>query len=118
MAGALVAAEGRAPKKGPKVLSHIEIHPRMGGGHQIKHVYEGYQHEPRTYEFEEDEGDRAAAHIVRHTGISGNALNARAEEEEEGDEDTMEKNKAPRKRAVKAEGSMHENARDANYEGE
>jgi hypothetical protein len=79
MAG-IAVAEGKPAKKGPKVLSHLEIRPQLGGGHIVKHVYEGYQHEPRPYSFEEGEGQRALAHIARHTGLSEH-LNGGAEEE-------------------------------------
>lgn len=68
MAG-IVAAEGRAKPKGPKVLDEVNIKRSMDGGHTVTHRYEGYQHEPKTYAFGKNEGARAAAHISRHTGI-------------------------------------------------
>lgn len=67
----IVAAESARSKKGPKVLSHLEIHPQLGGGHVVKHVYSGYEHDARPYSFGKDEGARAAAHIARHAGLPG-----------------------------------------------
>lgn len=80
---AMVEATG-VKKKGKKSLAHMEIHPKLGGGHTVRHVYSGYDHEPKEYHFGEAEGHRATAHIVRHAGL------------------------AP----VKAEGSEHENEED------
>jgi len=65
---AIVAAEGKRGK-GPKTLSHLEIHPQLGGGHVVRHVYHGYDHQPRDYKFEKTEASRAAAHIARHVGL-------------------------------------------------
>jgi hypothetical protein len=113
MAGIQVA-EAKLPKKGPRVLSHIEIHPAMKGGVTVKHVYSGYQHDPREYNFGEDEGDRAAAHIARHTGLP---LQGRAEDEQNADEGDEEKQTAKELPAVKGVGSMHKNARAAHTEG-
>jgi hypothetical protein len=114
MAG-IVAASAKPPKVGPKVLSHIEIHPKLGGGHIVKHVFSGYQHDPREFQFGADEGDRAAAHIARHTNLP---LNGRAEDEPD-DEATgnAEKQTAKELPAVRGVGSMHKNARAARTEG-
>src|SRR5277367_5859765 len=104
-------ASAKPPKMGPKVLSHIEIHPTLGGGHSIKHVYSGYQHDAKEYQLGPDESVRAANHVARHTGLP---LNGRAEpEEDEEDDNNAEPEKAPRKAAVRGAGSMHENARAA-----
>jgi hypothetical protein len=75
-------AETSKAKKQPKVLSHIEIHPQLGGGHIVKHVYSGYEHEPRPYKFGKDEGGRAAAHIARHAGLPGATEPGEGEEAE------------------------------------
>ena len=56
-------------KKAPKHTSHLEIHPKLGGGTTIKHVYSSYEHQPREYHFGEGEGHRALAHIARHAGL-------------------------------------------------
>jgi hypothetical protein len=66
---AMATVSADRPKKGPKVLEEVRIKRSMDGGHVITHHYEGYQHEPRPYEFGKDEGARAAAHVQRHTGI-------------------------------------------------
>jgi hypothetical protein len=63
-------------KKGPKVLSEISVKRSMDGGHIVEHRYEGYQHEPRSYQFAPGEADRAKAHILRHTGLGEGAAPA------------------------------------------
>ena len=72
MAG-IVAAESVKSKRGPKVLQHLEIHPQLGGGHIVKHVYDGYEHEAKPYQFGKDEGERAMKHIARHAGLPHSA---------------------------------------------
>jgi len=67
MAGIQVAESSR--KSRPKTLAHIEIHPQLGGGHIVKHVYSSYEHEPAEYKFDEDgnrEGKGGGEHIMRH----------------------------------------------------
>jgi hypothetical protein len=86
--GVGVVAEGKKPKGGPKILAHLEIHPAIGGGHTVRHVYSGYQHESRQYSFKDGEDDRLSEHLHRHLGI----------------------------KPVKAEGSMHENEEDIETE--
>jgi hypothetical protein len=66
---AMVEVAAEKMPKGKKVLAHIEIHPRMGGGHTVRHVYAGFQHEPKEYQFKENEGKKAMAHIARHAGM-------------------------------------------------
>ena len=56
-------------KKGRKALEHLEVHPVLGGGHMIKHVYSGYGHEPKEYKFKPSEGAKALAHVARHAGL-------------------------------------------------
>lgn len=70
MSGAIVSAETKGPKKGPKVLDEVRIKRAMDGGHVVTHHYEGYQHEPKSYSFGKNESARAAAHVARHTGMS------------------------------------------------
>ena len=67
MADVHVAESSR--RKPAKVLDHIEIHPRMGGGHVVKHAYTSYEHEPESINFNAD-GTRAGKgggeHIMQH----------------------------------------------------
>ena len=71
MAGIQVAEAKE--KRQPKSLSHLEIHPQLGGGHIIKHVYSGYQHEPKEYKFNEKGiakgGEHITAHLAKHAGL-------------------------------------------------
>ena len=39
---AILEAESTKPKRGKKVLAHLEIHPKLGGGHMVRHVYHGW----------------------------------------------------------------------------
>ena len=41
----------------------------MDGGHAITHNYQGYHHDPRTYNFGPNDKDKAAAHLWRHTEL-------------------------------------------------
>jgi hypothetical protein len=76
MAG-IAIAEAKERKQ-PKVLAHIEIHPQLGGGHILKHVYEGYQHEPVQVQFDEDgmregkgaNGEHIIRHLMKHAGLA------------------------------------------------
>lgn len=70
---AIIAAEAVKSNSGKgkskkTTLSHLEIHPKLGGGHVVKHVY-GYEHEPRNYSFAKGQGARALAHVARHAGM-------------------------------------------------
>ncbi len=74
------------PRKGPKVIDHIEIHPKMGGGHVIKHVYSGYQHEPAEYNFNKNGiakgGEHIQDHLEKHAGLpQGHEPESETEEE-------------------------------------
>jgi hypothetical protein len=85
---AIVTGEADRMPKGKKVLAHLEIHPRMGGGHTVKHVYAGYQHEPKDYSFKEGEGQKAMAHIARHAGLpAGGGAEEPGEAEDAGEEE-------------------------------
>ena len=68
MPGISVATSSHA-KRAPKVLDHMEIHPRLGGGHIITHHYANYQHDIESHEFAKDEGGEAMAHIAKHAGL-------------------------------------------------
>ena len=105
----VTVVEGKVPGKGqrtgPKVLAHIEIHPKMGGGHMVKHVYSGYQHEPKEYSFKKDEGERAMAHIARHAGLPMGEGSGEGEEEgPEAEEEGMGKPKGKSKSEEEEEG--------------
>lgn len=60
-------------KRSKKVVDHIEIHPQLGGGHVVKHVYTDYSHEPRSVPFNKDGvsqgGETINAHLVKHAGL-------------------------------------------------
>lgn len=60
---------GKQPKLPKKVLDHIRISPRMGGGVTAMHHYDSYQHEPKPHEFGADKGKEFAAHMQEHTGM-------------------------------------------------
>lgn len=77
-----VAAESTRSKPRQKTLSHLEIHPALGGGVNVKHVYHQYEHEPRNYKFGPDEDQRALSHIARHAGLTGGEAAKEPEEEE------------------------------------
>lgn len=68
-----ISAKAR-PK--PKTLSHIEVHPAMGGGVTVKHVYPGFDHDPEEHQFGPDEKSEAIGHIVEHGGFSDALKNA------------------------------------------
>ena len=62
-------------KTAKKTLDHIEIHPKMGGGHIVKHVYSNYEHEPKEVHFNEDGksqgGEHILSHLAKHAGLPG-----------------------------------------------
>lgn len=72
MAGIQVA-ESTKHKTPPKVLDHLEIHPKMGGGHIVKHVYSSYDHPSKEVHFNEEGkakgGEHIMAHLSKHAGI-------------------------------------------------
>lgn len=80
-------AESSKPKKGAKVLAHLEIHPKLGGGHIVKHVYEGYDHEAKSVKFNEQGksqgGEHIADHLAKHAGLEGYDERAESETEDE-----------------------------------
>ncbi len=71
---AIEVAEAKSRKQSPAVLDHLEIHPQLGGGHIIKHVYSGYQHDSKDYKFNTSGiakgGETIAAHLAKHAGIT------------------------------------------------
>jgi hypothetical protein len=69
-------AETNKPRAKAKVLDHVSIHPRMGGGHVVKHSYTSYQHEPMEVHFGEDGkrvgkggGEHIVSHLIKHAGL-------------------------------------------------
>ena len=87
-------AETSRPKKAAKVLSHLEIHPKMGGGHIVKHVYTSYQHEPKEVHFNEDGkakgGEHIQAHLAKHAGLPHTPAEGYEERDESETEDEIE----------------------------
>ena len=75
--------EAAKRSKAPKVLSHMEIRPRMGGGVQVTHHYTSYQHEPSVHQFEEGEGAKFHAHMAKHTGMKHEEVEEQGESEPE-----------------------------------
>jgi hypothetical protein len=74
----------------------MEIHPKMGGGHIVKHVYSGYEHDPMEVHFDEDGkrqgkgsgGEHVMAHLQKHAGLPRmQATNPTMQEEEEEEEE-------------------------------
>lgn len=75
MGGIQVAETSAAKKRSKKTLDHIEIHPKMGGGHIVKHSYSGYDHEPKEVQFNADGnaagGEHILSHLQKHAGLPG-----------------------------------------------
>lgn len=78
MAGIQVA-ESTKSRRGPKAIAHLEIHPKLGGGHVVKHVYSnggaGEYREPKEHHFNEEGiargGEHITAHLAKHAGLPG-----------------------------------------------
>jgi len=77
MANIQVAESPTSKKKAAarKTLDHLEIHPKLGGGHIVKHVYTSYEHEPKEVHFNEDgkaqSGEHIHTHLAKHAGLPG-----------------------------------------------
>jgi hypothetical protein len=83
-------AESNTPTKkarAPKVLDHLELHPKMGGGTIVKHVYANYEHEPTSYSFNKSGvakgGEHIVAHLTKHAGLPAAAASESGEEMDE-----------------------------------
>ena len=78
--------EKRPERKAKKIMDHIRIKPRMGGGHRVEMHFDnshmGPMHEPSGKEFGPEEGGEALAHVGKLMGIP-------AAEEEAGEEEHM-----------------------------
>jgi hypothetical protein len=60
-------AESSTPKKRTsKVVDHLEIHPQLGGGHIVKHVYSGYEHDPKEVKFNKAGKSQGGEHVIAH----------------------------------------------------
>lgn len=81
---AIQSAETSKPKRAPKALSHLEIHPRLGGGHVVKHVYTGYEHPSKEYQFNKDGvakgGENISSHLAKHAGLPGGRSESESED--------------------------------------
>jgi hypothetical protein len=83
----MAEAAAQRPKAGKKVLQDIVIARAMDGGHVMTHRYQGYQHDPRVFNFGPKDGARAASHLARHAGLPmAGASEADGAEDGEGDE--------------------------------
>lgn len=74
-------------KKPPKVVSHLEVHPSMGGGHAVHVVHtHGYEHPPMVKEFEGPHEPvslpkgHVLGHLAEHMGIPTKGVAAGTEE--------------------------------------
>lgn len=74
----IAVAESNTPSKrarAPKVLDHLELHPKMGGGHIVKHVYTDYEHKPMEVHFNKagkaKGGEQILSHLAKHGGLPG-----------------------------------------------
>ena len=63
-------AEINKAKAAPKVVEHIRVHPRMGGGVRVEHHHTSYEHPPKIHNFSKDEGEKFTDHMMKHTGMS------------------------------------------------
>jgi hypothetical protein len=94
MSGIAVGESSTPSKKArtPKVLDHLEIHPKLGGGHIVRHVYTGYEHDPKSVEFNKTGiakgGEHIASHLAKHAGLPTGG--PKGEEYDEHDESETE----------------------------
>lgn len=85
-------AESSTPKRQaqPKALDHVEIHPKLDGGHIVRHVYHGFGHEPKDVHFNKDGkakgGEHIAQHLAKHANLPG-LLNYDKRDESETEEE-------------------------------
>ena len=92
-----IAIAESSKKRRPKTLDHLEIHPQLGGGHVVKHVYTDYAHDTKEVKFNEDgksqergaHGEHILHHLTKHAGLppmsavgAGDATEEEEEEEE------------------------------------
>ena len=91
------AVEARRPKSQPKVVDHLSIHAKMGGGNIVKHHFTSYQHEPMEVHFDENGkrqgkggGEHIVAHLIKHAGLPAVGGAAPEDEETETEEEAGE----------------------------
>lgn len=75
-----------APKMPAKVMSHMTVHPQMGGGVRVEHHFTSHHHEPAVKTFGKEQGEAFADHMMAKTGMSwhdgagdGNEINKEGE---------------------------------------
>ena len=82
-----VAESSTTKKKMRKTVDHLELHPQLGGGHIVKHVYSGYEHDAKEVKFNAEGksqgGEHVVAHLTKHGGLPAmtKAEGERTEEE-------------------------------------
>jgi hypothetical protein len=73
-------------KRAQKILSHLEIHPVLGSGHMVRHVYAGFGHEPKEVKFNKDGksqgGEHIRDHVQKHAGLPEYSNKAANQQEE------------------------------------
>jgi hypothetical protein len=81
-------------KKPPKVVSHVEVHPSMGGGHAVHTVHtHGYEHPAAVKNFKGPHAEvsipkgHVLAHVAEQMNIPNKGLAA-------GDEENVSKKEA------------------------
>lgn len=85
VASAMGTAGGAKMKKPPKVIDHIRIHPKMGGGVMVAHHYTSMEHEPKQHEFGMTDGSGFQKHIAAVTGMPMDSAGETESEAPEGE---------------------------------
>ncbi len=79
-------AESNKGKKAQRTLAHLEIHPVLGAGHMVRHVYAGFGAEPKEVKFNKDGksqgGEHISAHLAKHAGLPEYSQRDHSETEE------------------------------------
>lgn len=65
--------------KMPKVIEHMRVHPKMGGGVTVAHHYTSMEHEPKSHNFGPEQGPAFHEHMAKFAGMP---MAAEAENEE------------------------------------
>jgi hypothetical protein len=78
-------SSGKRTERKQNTLDHIEIHPKLGGGHIVKHAYTGYSAEPKEHSFGQKENKSFAAHLAKHTGVPLRLADSAKTETKEGE---------------------------------
>lgn len=60
------AASAKKVGKAQRTLAHLEIHPALGSGHMVRHVYAGFGHEPKETKFNSAGRAQGGEHILDH----------------------------------------------------